>query len=287
MSVITIDVNAKSVEEAFSEAKIDWIAEQSEMINTANGKVIEGKKVIYRGDNNQQLGVVGSKYGVIQNSDCFAFFDIICNKYNANICKVSEYNGGSAIHLEADVRDKSFQARVGDEVGFKFNLWNGFDGLHKASVKYGALRLVCTNGLVAFGKDAKMIEIRHTLNAVDRMSQAIEVWAGAENWFNKFKESVKILNNKMLDKKTVDKFLETLIPGKDKGVTLRKREKIEELFESGKGNKGQSAWDLLNGVTEYIDWHSKKDKNDTFEYANDGEGYDIKERAFNLLMKIK
>lgn len=286
MSVKTIDVKANSVEDAFDQAGLNWIAGQSEMINTANGKVIEGKKVIYREDNNDQLGVVGSKYGVIQNSNCFGFFDIICKKYNANICKVSQYNGGAAIHLEAEVKGKKFNARVGDEVGFRFNLWNGFDGLHKASVKYGALRLVCTNGLVAFGKDAKMIEIRHTLNAVDRMEQAIRVWSGAENWFNKFQDSVKILTNKMIDKKTADKFIDSLFPGKDKGVTLRKREKVWELFESGKGNGKGTAWDLLNGVTEYVDHFSRKDRGDAFEFANDGQGYDIKEKAFNTLMKI-
>lgn len=286
MSVKTIDVKANSVEDAFDQAGLNWIAEQSEMINSANSKVIENKKVIYRGDNNHQLGVVGTKFGVIQNSDCFSFFDIICNKYNANICKVSEYNGGGAIHLEAEVRDKKFNVKVGDEVGMKFSLWNGFDGLHKASVKYGALRLVCSNGLVAFGKDAKMIEIRHTLNAVDRMEKAIQVWAGAENWFKKFKEGVMILNNKMVDKKIAEKFIESLFPGADKGVTLRKKEKVFELFESGKGNNGQTAWDLVNGLTEWVDHYSKKDNNEMFEYANDGEGYNLKSKAFHLAMKI-
>lgn len=286
MSVKTINVAATSIEEAFSQAGLTWIAQQAEMINSGNGQVINNHKVIYRGDNNKQLGVVGKNYGVIQNSNCFAFFNAICQKYNANICQVHEYNDGSTVHLLAEVKDKKFDARVGDEVGFRFNLWNSFDGKHKAKVSFGALRLVCTNGLVAFGENASMIEIRHTQNAVSRMDQAIKVWAGGETWYNMFVESVKILNQKMVNKEIVDKFLSDLLGDSESGVIENKKETITNLFQTGKGNKGENAWDLLNGVTEYIDHFSKKEEADSFEYANIGAGYGIKAKAFELAMKI-
>jgi len=286
MSVRTINVNASSIEDAFEQAGLTWIANQSEMINAANGKVIEDKKVVFRSDNNEQLGVVGKKYGVIQNSDCFAFFNIICQKHNANICTVHEYNKGATVHLLAEVKDKKFDARVGDEVGFRFNLWNGFDGLHKAQVSFGALRLVCTNGLVAPGKDFQSIEIRHTMNAVSRMDQAVKVWAGSEGWYKFFTESVQILNKKMVNKEIVEKFLEDLFGDSESGVNERKKEKVTELFQSGKGNKGENAWDLLNGVTEYIDHFSKEEAENRIEYANIGAGYNIKAKAFELVMKI-
>lgn len=286
MSVKIIDVNANSVEEAFEQSGINWIAEQSEMLNVATGKIIKNMKTIYRNDTKEELGVVGKKYGVIQNSDCFSFFNIICQNHNANICKVIEYDNGSIINLTAEVKDKKFDAKVGDEVGFRFNLQNSFDGKHKASVTFGALRLVCTNGLVAFGKNAQAIEIRHTLNAVSKMDQAIKVWAIGENWYNDFIANVKILNQKMIDKKMVDSFLIDLFGESDKGVILRKKEKVTELFESGKGNKGETAWDLLNGVTEYIDHFSKTNPDDILEYSTIGAGYGIKSKAFELAMKL-
>jgi len=286
MSVRTINVKATSIEDAFEQAGLTWIAQQSEMINAANGKTIEDKKVIFRGDNNEQLGVVGKKYGVIQNSDCFAFFNIICQKHNATICTVHEYNKGATVHLLAEVKDKKFDARVGDEVGFRFNLWNGFDGLHKAQVNFGALRLVCLNGLVAPSKDFQSIEIRHTTNAVSRMDQAVKVWAGSEGWYKFFTESVQILNKKMVNKEIVEKFLEDMFGDSDSGVNERKKEKVLELFQSGKGNKGETAFDLVNGLTEWVDHYSKKDDSDRLEYANLGQGYNLKAKAFNLAMKI-
>ena len=286
MSVKTVDVSAKSIEEAFDQSGINWIAEQSEMLNTATGKIIEGKKVIYRSDNQNQIGVVGSKYGILQNLSAFSFFDTICEKNGASICKVSEYNGGSTIHLEAEVKDKKFDAKVGDEVGFRFNLWNDFSGLRKATVSFGALRLICKNGLVAMGKEASHVEIRHTKNAVLRFDEAVRVWGAGEIWYNKFTDNVKILTDKIVTTKMVDKFLNDLFGESDSGVNQRKKDSVANLFEHGMGNHGKTAWDLLNGTTEWVDWHSKKNSDDLMEFANIGAGYNLKAKAFDLVMMI-
>lgn len=286
MSVRTVDVKASTIEEAFEQAGLNWVVEQSEMLNIATGKMVEGKKVLYRSDNKNQLGVVGINYGVIQNTDCFAFFDIICKQNKASICKVHEYNGGVTIHLEAEVRDKTFEARVGDEVGFRFNLWNDFSGVRKASVMFGALRLICSNGLVALDQKDSIIEIRHTKNALTRFDQAIKVWSSGEKWYTIFKENVKILVNKMVTQKQVEDFLNNLFGNSNSGVNTRRKEKIIHLFENGKGNGKGTAWDLLNGVTEYIDHFSKKEKDESFEYANIGAGHNVKLRAFELAMNL-
>lgn len=286
MSVKIVDVSANSVEEAFEQAGLDWIANQAEMINTANGKVIAGKKVIYRSDNNEQLGVVGKNYGVIDNINAFSFFNIICEKNKASICKVSEYGGGTTVHLEAEVRDKVFEPRVGDQVGFRFNLFNNFDGTKKTHVRFGCLRLVCSNGLVGFGNDISNIEIRHTKNAILRLEEAVKVWAGGEQWYMNFVEVSKKLTQKMVDKQMVKNFLDGLFGDSDSGVNNRKREKVVELFENGKGNKGQNAWELYNATTEYVDWHSRKNSDDMAIFANIGAGYELKNRAFELALTI-
>jgi phage/plasmid-like protein (TIGR03299 family) len=287
MTTKTVDVNAKTVEDAFEQSGLLWAANQAEMINSANGKVIEGKKVIYRDDNNEQLGVVGTNYGVIQNSDCFSFFNTICKDHKANIVKVNEYKGGALIHLEAKVIDKSFEVRKGDECGFKFDLWNSFDGLSKASVAFGVVRLVCTNGLVAFdANNSNSVAIKHTKSGLSRMEQALRVWNGGESWLTYFKETTMKLNQKMVDKKMVDAFLDEIYGKGESKPTVEKKETTKMLFETGKGNGKGTAWDLLNGVTEYIDHYSKKDSGDRLEFANSGIGYNIKARAFNLLTNI-
>jgi len=171
-------------------------------------------------------------------------------------------------------------------VGFRFNLWNSFDGSHTAQITFGALRLVCSNGLVAMGKNASSIAIRHTKNANIRFNDAVKVWAGSEQWYNIFVENCKHLTQKLVDQKMVNQFLDSLFNGNDSKQAETKKQRIEQLFQSGKGNNGTSAWDLLNGVTEYIDHESKKTEEDRIENSNIGQGYDIKDKAFRLAMAL-
>jgi phage/plasmid-like protein (TIGR03299 family) len=285
MSVKSINVSATNVEESFEQAGLAWTAEQAPMFNSANGKVIENMKVIYRSDNGNQIGVVGQNYGVIQNTEAFAFFNEICKKNGATIVKVNEYHGGSLIHLEAMVKNLTTEVRKGDEIGFRFNLYNSFDGLHKALVNFSVLRLVCLNGAVSDVKK-ESIAIKHTKNASARLDEAIRVWSGGAEWYESFIESAKILNQKMVDKKMVDSFLNGLFGDSDSGVNTRKKEMVESLFVSGKGNQGKTAWDLYNGATEYVDHYSKKDAEDRLEFANVGAGHNLKMRAFNLAMGV-
>jgi phage/plasmid-like protein (TIGR03299 family) len=284
-AIKTFDVSASSVEESFDQSGLNWIAEQSEIINPANGKVIDGHKVIYRSDNGNQLGVVGSKYGVVQNSDCFAFFNEVCKKNNTVITKVNEYHGGSVIHLEAEVKDKTLAIKKGDECGFRFNLFNSFNGLSKARVTFSVLRMVCSNGLISVVQ-TDSIEIKHTMHAMNRLDQAVRVWSGGEQWYNSFSENAKILNQKMVDTKMVESFLTSVFGNSESGVNTRKKEAVTELFEHGKGNNGETAWDLVNGLTEYVDHYSKETSEDRLEYSTIGNGYDLKANAFAAAMAL-
>lgn len=281
----SVDVSATSVGDSFEQAGLAWVAEQAPMLNSATGRVVEGYKTIYRSDNQNQIGVVGENYGVIQNTDAFAFFDAICQKHGASILKVNEYKGGSLIHLEASVKNMTAEVKKGDEVGFRFNLFNSFDGLHKAQVSFSILRLVCTNGLVA-GVKEDTIAIKHTKNAGARFEQAMRVWAGGTEWFESFIENAKILNQKMVDKKMVDSFLQGLFGDSDSGVNTRKKEQVESLFVTGRGNQGKNAWDLYNAATEYVDHYSKKDAEDRLLFANVGAGHNMKVKAFDLALAL-
>lgn len=281
----SVSVSATNVEDSFEQAGLGWTAEQAPMFNSGTGKVIDGMKVIYRSDTQGQLGVVGENYGVIQNTDAFAFFNEICKKHSATIMKVNEYHGGSLVHLEASVKNLHAEVKRGDEVGFRFNLFNSFDGLHKAQVSFSILRLVCLNGLVSDSVQ-DTIAIKHTKNANIRFEQAMHVWAGGEDWFHSFIKNAKILNQKMVDKKMVDLFLKGLFGDSDSGVNKRKMESVESLFVAGKGNSGKTAWDLYNASTEYVDHFSKKDDADRLLFSNVGAGHSMKVKAFDLAMSL-
>jgi hypothetical protein len=57
-----------------------------------------------------------------------------------------------------------------------------------------------------------------------------------------------------LNASQVDERLNRFIKGESKRSD-NMREQVRELFVSGKGNRGETAWDLFNAVTEFENHH--------------------------------
>ena len=281
----SVNGNWNSIEEAFEISKMNYSVEQAEIMNSTNLNIIPDKKVLYRGDNGLTLGVVGSNYGLLQNSEAFAFFDIILKTQNASITKIIEKDGGKKITLISEVKDIGFDARPGDSVGLQYRLQNSFDGTGSAQVSFYALRLVCKNGLTRSDETSK-VSIRHSKNIHSRMEEALKIIAKGEEWIEYFKEISQHLTQKIVDKQMVENFLNNLFGEKSE----KKKEIVIEKFEKGMGNGQGTAWDLYNGVTEFIDHSSRYtegifDEIKTLEYSLYGQGSDIKEKALELLLK--
>jgi phage/plasmid-like protein (TIGR03299 family) len=280
------DSTIKTAAEAMEVAGLTWIAEQSEVMNVATSKISTIKKSIYRSDNQNELGVVGLSYTPLQCSDTFAFFDIICERYGAKYKYASEINGGSKVILYAEI-EGAIAIKKGDDVRKGFILTNGFDGITAAETSFMVERLICTNGLRALVKDASSkVSIRHTKSIHDKIQEALEVFTHSVEYFTKFEEQAKFLAQKMVDKNMVEKFLQKVVGESESKRTVTIKENITALFENGKGNHGETAWDLYNGLTEYVD-HFKGKNNENREISSlIGSGVDLKEYAFDVAMKI-
>jgi hypothetical protein len=100
----------------------------------------------------------------------------------------------------------------------------------------------------------------------------------------------------------VEGFVNALMPATKDEVSTRtenRRNQITNLFQNGKGNNGETKWDLFNAVTEYVDHHSvgrvtetRLDRSDAladiesearFERAILGSGATLKQKALALL----
>lgn len=275
------------IEDALEKSGCNFSVEQAEIINSANGSIIGDKKVLYRGDTGLNLGVVGRNYGILQNSEAFAFFDIIAQTQKAKITKVIQYNAGKKILLSAETDKLAFEPRKGDVINLEYRMMQSFDGTIPARVQFYANRLHCLNGLTKSEKIANTISIRHTKNILSRMEEAIKIMNLSEMWVEEFKNISKRLTEKIIDTQKVEKFLKELFGEKSN----KKKEIVIDLFENGKGNGRGTAWDLYNGVTEYVDHYSRYTKNvldneKTIEYSTTGFGSVLKEKAMDLVLEM-
>lgn len=128
----------------------------------------DGKETTFCGtrrkDNGLVLGVVKCNYGLIQNSqlvnmaeDVFAANGMGQFNRHVSVCR-----GGARLFARYDFRDKVAEVpKVGDKVGLRLTINNSFDGSSPVSMAFGALRLICTNGMTTMDSEFSLTK-KHT-----------------------------------------------------------------------------------------------------------------------------
>lgn len=281
-----VEVNADNLYGALESANLNFIAEQSEIINASTGIMSKTHKSLYRSDTREEIGIVGKGYMPVQNTDAFSFFDTLCNVHGIKYNKITSINNGAKIIIGAKFPAVT-EIKPNDIINREFNLINSFDGSGKLRVDFIVNRQVCSNGLRANIRDAsKSYVFKHTKNIMPKMQEAILVFDTGMKYFDLFIEQSRIMANKMVDSKMVDDFLNSIVNDSDSKQSQTKKDEIRELFEHGQGNNGQTAWDLYNGLTEYVDHFHGRSEETRLEYSTIGQGVGLKEYAFDLCMKM-
>lgn len=276
-----------SAAEALDFYNMNWIAESQPLI-TGAGLHVDSHKALVRNDTNAIISVVGRDYTPIQNNDSFGMLDVLCKKHAAKWTRAVSLYGGRKIFLQAILGRG--EVRKGDIVENRITVFNAFDGSSSYRIFDTPYRLVCLNGMKAAVQSAAIkIHIRHTKNAMYKYEEALKVFGLATREFQTFIETSRALAQKMLDRDKVIRLIrETFeIPAElaNEEIPPARRHKMNmvySLYREGKGNHGESAYDFVNGVTEFVDHHAGKTGDDNDVYGMVGAGAHLKERAMEL-----
>lgn len=283
MKAIQYDLKgAKTAAEALDKAECNWEAVPTDLV-TVTGVAIPDSRAIIRSDNQKSIGIVGKRYVPLQMSYAFSFFDILCDQHKATYDKAYVLDGGHKVILEASIGG-NITIRKGDEVTRKIRLINTFDGSYPFLAQFMTFRQICKNGLMGWAKENKCV-VYHTKNAETKADAAMRVLANSTSFFNKFEMKCKELSNKILDKKMVDVFLKAVDLESESTRTKNQREKVEELFVSGKGNGKGTAYDLYNGYIEWVDHFRTADPETQLANSVLGANF-LKETAFNAISSL-
>ena len=266
--------------DVINDAGLNWEVEKKPLRYEHNGEVltVPDKVGIVRSDNGVTLSVMGDNYGIIQNKDCFSFFDEVVALQEAEFIRAGESQGGRKIFIEARIPGV-LTIGTNDKLEQRVYLWNSHDG-NAFKVFYSPLRLFCKNQLTGSfsgnvykqyagdtAKEITGIRIRHKGNIAAKLNEAQGIIKKAIIHF----ETFQIVANKMYEKEinkteASDYFRRlTLTDPERKGEkpstrVKNIRENLSTLFVRGKGNQGRSVWDAYNAVTEYADWHKTERK---------------------------
>ena len=267
--------------------------------------------------NDKTLGVVGSEYGVVQNTKAFEFINFI-EKVSGVAPKIEtagRLGNGERIFITARLGEDSFLSPQ-DSIKNYVVFTNSHDGSGAVMAFFTPVRVICQNTLnMAIRECPNKVVFKHTKHVNTRLDweieenrkKALEVFSRSVKFSAKFIERMKGLQGEKVDAKYVEDFTAQLLlqPAQFKlyqqadgkldsveEIATRTKNSIMALrdsIENGIGqqfDRGTKLW-LINGVTTMLHNESKwRNEESEFSALMEGSGLKKVQKAYDLLTKI-
>ena len=257
-----------------------------------------------RSDNGTLLGLVSSRYQVVQNIEAFAFLDALIEEESMEYEAAFSLRGGKMVCLLA--RMPSMVEIVDGDAVVRYLLMSL---THDAtgSIKFGpcSTRVVCNNTYqVALGEGTvKDLAIPHVGNINEKLDRARQIIGLANDEFGLLEEQYKQLAQAEFSHDDWRRYLDILCPIPDEAdpdYTKRRADNIIDtrtMINACYTNERQAlapntAWAAFNAVTEHIDHLPRRGATPQskaearFNVTMYGAGRDQKERAFVAACRI-
>lgn len=258
----------------------------------ADSGPIESHKAIVD-DSGELVSVQKSSYEIISNAQVW---DAVCSAVGqiegARVVSAGSIKNRKVIFATVELDGLSNFQAGGDSHTAKMNLISSHDGTKAFTARFGAERIVCANTVrIAEMESAAALTLYHTKRSslqIQGMSKAVaELVQGCDL----YKQQADSLRSENCSDEEASRFLAAfLAPAGTTEMSTRTKNQIGDiagLFAKGKGNTGETRWDLFNGVTEYFTHEASDDKGKMFESSEFGLYADKKAAALPLLLSDK
>lgn len=324
---------AVTIEEAISRAGLDYNVEAEPLIRvpqevidaimngqpfdfqpTANN-IITSHKATFRTDSGNNFGVVGSGYGIVQNSKAFEFINFIkeVSGETPMIETAGSLGYGERMFVSCRLGADSYLNGNTDAVRNYVVFCNSHDGSGAVMAFFTPIRVICQNTLnMAIKGAVNKVVFKHTKYVNNRLDWEIEEnRRKALEVFSKSVQFSKVFMDRMLDLKaqkvtadevrditakmylTPKQFIDYRannfnLDGVDELSTRTKNQvlQLRDAIDFGVGqdsNRGTKLW-LLNGLTTML--HNEKSwKSGADEFASlmEGDGAKKVQKMYDLL----
>jgi len=242
------------------------------------------------------LGTVGKDYAVMQHDEGFKTIDALMRSADGAYYETAGVLGqGEKVWALADLK---MQVKVGDDVTEQYLAFvTGHDGSAAHQYFTTGVRIVCQNtlNLALSMKSKSKLTIRHTKNAMSRLTDAREALESIRQDVNGIEQRLNFLAGRKVNREAMISVLDRLFPkqksadGENRDTTRRTNilSDILRIYESNDGNafpeQRGTAYNLLNAITNYAD-HERSSKDDQrAESAIFGSGDALKQKAYEII----
>lgn len=196
-----------------SNYNLDWNVNKTSGIScVVNGEEVytSNYNALVREDTKSVLGIVGSSYQVIQNSELMHLAERIV-PMGFNIVGGGHFDDGRQVYIQLKANDVDVgSSRQVDIIRPYFLLFNGHDGLHSMEGLPTTQRVYCQNTLnmaLSEGRRTRMtITIKHTGNIASKIESLYDAVTQYRETESKFIEQTKYLVTKDVDRDWVQNF---------------------------------------------------------------------------------
>ncbi|HJW03560.1 MAG TPA: DUF932 domain-containing protein [Azospira sp.] len=255
------------------------------------------QKVLYRSDTKDALSVVSQRYQVVQPREVLEFYRDLTEVSGYELETAGVLKGGKKFWALARTGQSS-ALKGNDQVHGYLLLATSCDGTLATTATPTTVRVVCNNTLtIALNGATQAIKVPHSTRFDP---QAIKQQLGiAVSQFDGFIYRMRTLaERKVKSHEAMNYFLKVICetPASStepiKLANERALKRVQALYEGqGRGSEleaaKQTAWGLLNAVTEYVD-HERRARSN--EYRMDsawfGQGAVIKQRALDAALQL-
>lgn len=294
--------NATSREDWLRTADLGWTARMADvMFRTHNDPrlaTVDDRKVIYRDDTGLDLGITSDHFKMFQPDDVGYFFEDLCQRHGFVLDRAGTFKGGRVIFARAKV-GRALRIHGNDLVEGTVNLVTSFDGSIATTIRFGTLRLICTNGLMVGEDIVPVIKVKHRsiVNPTE-----VKLKLGLTGVYERFEtEADRMASKQVNERQAIEFFMQVYHDMKAEQLVdaqTDKTKKIDETiarlaqhFIAAPGSQLPSAkgtvWGLLNAVTYDVDHaiNARSFENRTFSSLF-GPGEKLKQKARDLALSL-
>ena len=291
-----------SLEEFQREAGLNWTVSKRPVLfgsGLFDTHTFPKRFVIARDTDDRPYSVVSDRYKPVQPKEIFEFFRDLLSMHNMKMHTAGSLMDGGRIWCLAQTGDVH-KVLGQDRVDGYLLLSTSYDLTLSTLAQFTSVRVVCNNTLQqALGDRTGRVTIPHVrdFNADDIKHQ---LGIGREQWAA-FTGVIDILARTKLDVEKAgdvvnkvfsmpeDITARTLDPDRLHVANIIEMFKSEQFIGADLTRQGtdQTAWGLLNCVTEYVDFKKRaRNQNNRLNSAWFGDGAGIKGKALNELQLL-
>lgn len=284
-----------TIEEWIEAASMGWdIIDTPVRFNLPDGKVstYPNKRVLYRNDTMNPLGIVGDDFKIVQPREVVEFFRDLVEIHDMKLSVAGVLFNGKRFWATAET-GRVAEVLPGDEVRGQLLLMTGADGTLATSAKFVSTRVVCNNTLRLAINEEGGRQVRKTHRTLfDAQEVKIDLGLIDGTWDKYITDMKKLTTIKMSDDKAKEFFTKLIKRPKidDMEVSKTTQKTVDELMyrlrhglgaESGRG----TAWNVLNAVTEkYTHGTARRNKDVQFTNSVYGGDANMKDKALEMLL---